>query len=104
MRRQPKKFKVPTDDVLFAYPIGELASRMKRSSDSIRNMIKRNLLPDTPFKINDRRYFTDEQMNLIVNVAKECNIRNGVSFEKCDFTRRIYLRHYSLMKKYGIAK
>jgi hypothetical protein len=99
---KPIKFKLPNGDVIFTYPIRELASRMNRKSEDLRGMERRGALPETPFKVKDRRYYSDEQMNLICQCARECNIRNGVSFEKSGFVDKIYRRHNSLMKRYGI--
>lgn len=99
---KPVKFRLPNDNVIFTYPIRELAKRLNKSSESIRNMISKKAIPDTPFKIKDRRYFSDEQMNKIVDVARRCDIKNGVSFSKCGFTKIVYKELQTLFISYGI--
>jgi hypothetical protein len=72
------------------YPIAKVAQRMvdediPRDTQTIRKWELYGILPPTPFRINNKRLYCEEQINAIVEAAKEAGIRQGVDIDKTDF-------------------
>jgi hypothetical protein len=103
--KEPWTFKLPTDQIIELYTTGELAKRLDKSYQSTWRMIRRSEIPATPFKHpnGDKLYSTD-QISLIVECAKEFDLRNGVSVKSTGFIEALERRHHTLLVSYGLKK
>lgn len=60
------------------FPVGVLAEELGRTSQTVRKWEIAGVLPDSLFKDKmQRRYYTREQINVIVRTAEECNLKQG---------------------------
>ena len=96
-----KKFKLSNGVVVELYPISVLAEELGRTSQTIRKWEVAGILPNSIFKDkNGRRMYSKEQIETIVRVAEECNIRQGYSVSNTSFPSKVYEALEELNKKY----
>ena len=80
---------------LTLYPIGKLVEELKkagytRDAQTIRKWENSGVTPTALFRINGKRLYSMEQIECYVNIAKECDIRQGLSIVDTDFPARIW--------------
>lgn len=77
------------------YPIGKLVSELGKSgyyrdAQTIRKWEVAGVIPQTPFRFGGKRLYAMEQIEAICQIAKECDIRQGVAIGKTDFSERVF--------------
>lgn len=92
---------LPCGEEITVYPIGKLASALNRSSLTIRRWEQNGIIPST-FFVNKRghRMYSQEQIDIIVQCAKECNIKQGYGMTQTDFSLICHERLGELKKRY----
>ena len=71
------------------YPIGELARRLDRATQTIRKWEERDVIPKAMYKDSvGRRLYTEDQMQLVVTLADEL-LTNATSFAQSPFSERL---------------
>lgn len=96
-----KDFKLKNGVVVTLYPISTLAEELGRTSQTIRKWEVAGVLPRPIFKDkNGRRMYSQEQIDTIVRVAEECNIRQGYSVSNTSFPSKVHQALEELNKKY----
>jgi DNA-binding transcriptional MerR regulator len=69
------------DKQIEAYPVGELARRLGRTSQTIRKWEKDGVLPKAGRDASGRRGYTAEQINVIVQLVHSVDYKMGTSIE-----------------------
>lgn len=96
-----KDFKLKNGVVVTLYSINTLAEELGRTSQTIRKWEVAGILPKAIFKDrNGRRMYSQEQIDTIVRVAEECNIRQGYSVSNTSFPSKVHNALEELNKKY----
>lgn len=86
------------------YNIGYLADCVGRTSQTIRKWEIAGILPPTPFRVKGRRYYSTEQIDIIVKSAEKSHIVRGKSICDTWFSKRIYRQFEKLYETYGLKK
>lgn len=95
-----KKIKINGKEIELYY-ISTLAEALGRSTQTVRKWEISGVLPKTMFKDkNGRRMYSDEQINIIVNVAEECQIKQGLTIANTSFSARVHRRINELNQTY----
>lgn len=96
-----KTFKLKNGEKITLYPISRLAEELGRTSQTIRKWEIAGILPKAIFKDkNGRRMYSWEQIETIVQIAEECNIRQGYSVSNTSFPSKVHDALNTLNKKY----
>ena len=83
------------------YYIGKLAKRLNRTTTSIRIWESKGIIPESWFKDKfGKRLYTQEQIDIIVQCAEECNIKQGKKMSLTDFSSECHRRFDELHEKY----
>lgn len=92
---------LPNGTSIKVYPIGALARALNRSTCTIHRWESLGIIPET-FFTNSRghRMYSQEQIDIIVECAKEAGIKHGNSFALTPFTDLCYTRLSELKEKY----
>ena len=81
--------------------IGTLAKRLNRTTTTIRIWESNGVIPESWFKDKfGKRLYTQEQIDIIVQCAKECDITQGKKMSMTDFSVECHRRFKELHKKY----
>lgn len=81
--------------------IGSLAKAMNRTTTSIRIWESRGIIPESWFKDKfGKRLYTKEQIDIIVQCAEECDIKQGRKMSMTDFSAKCHERFDELHNKY----
>ena len=81
--------------------LSKLAYALGRTSQTIRKWEISNVLPKTIFKDKmGRRMYTQEQIDLIVRIAEETQIKQGLSIANTSFSAKVHRELNKLNKKY----
>lgn len=100
-----KVMKLPNGDIETMYPISRLAEEMGRGTPTIRKWEIGGIIPKAIFRDkNGRRYYTEEQIQTILDVAQKCNVRQGYSICNTGFPKRVFEAWDSINAKYGMEK
>src|SRR5699024_10743621 len=94
LKQGGKVYRVNGEEIVL-YPIGKVVEEMKkagytRDAQTIRKWETAGVTPPALFRIGGKRLYSEEQIDAYVNVAIECDIRQGVSIAKSDFSERIW--------------
>lgn len=101
-----KRFAVTDDLELTLYPISELARAMAeagvpRSIQSLRKWEEDGVTPGALFRESERkRMYSAEQIQLFVDTALECGVRQGKSLAHTGFPELIWYRMNELNQTY----
>lgn len=73
------------------FPISELAKALGRTTQTVRKWETNKVIPKAVFRDSSkRRLYSKEQIELIVVIADEEDIRQGFNLENSNFTKRIF--------------
>lgn len=81
---------------LTLYPISVLATKLsealgdERTTQTIRKWEVQGIIPPAIFRVGQKRLYAQEQIDCICRIAKECNIRQGVSLSLTNFSVRLF--------------
>lgn len=101
-----KLFEIRDDLALVLYPISELSRAMQeagvpRSIQSLRKWEEDGVTPQALFRESERkRMYTPEQIQLFVDTALECGVRQGKSLANTGFPELIWMRMRELNQRY----
>jgi DNA-binding transcriptional MerR regulator len=87
------------------FPIAKLSQALTdadipRDTQTIRKWELSGVLPKAIFRKGGKRLYSTEQIKCIVKVAKECNIKRGLSIEQTEFITRVAEELSKINKKY----
>lgn len=87
------------------YPIRRLTHELarvgiKRSTQTIRKWELKGVMPKCIFREQGNRMYTKEQIQVIVRVALECNIKKGLDIASTDFPEKIWQELNQINEKY----
>ena len=81
----------PTGIETKLHSIGDLASRLDRTSKCIRHWEDKGIIPNTPFRNkNGQRLYSTEHVDAIVNAVDKCNVKNGLRIADTDFSKVVF--------------
>lgn len=101
MIRNPVKFTLPNGETVDLFYIGALAEALGRSSQTVRQWEISGILPDPMFRDkNNRRLYTQEQIDVIVECAEKAKISRGRPINSSTFSTNCYKRLEELKRKY----
>ena len=96
-----KKFKLSNGVVVELYPICVLAEELGRTSQTVTKWEVAGILSKPTFRDkNGRRMYSREQIDTIVRIAEECNIRQGYSVSNTSFPSKVHEALAEVNKKY----
>jgi DNA-binding transcriptional MerR regulator len=78
------------------YPISVLAKSLseaigdERTTQTVRKWEVQGIIPPAIFRVGQKRLYAREQIDAICKIAKDCNIRQGVSLTLTNFSVRVY--------------
>lgn len=90
---------------LTLYPISVLAKELsealgdERTTQTIRKWEVQGIIPPAIFRTGQKRLYAKEQIETICRIAKECNIRQGVSMSLTNFSVRVFEELKEVNKK-----
>ena len=101
------RYEVPNGQSLTLYPISYLSHSMDRSISCIDSWVRRGILPQTPFRHKDYKYYSGEQISLITGLMQAYNIRSAVQIPKgfcIDLKSKLtdLFTEYGLIDQYGV--
>lgn len=83
------------------YYIGTLAKRLNRTTTTIRIWESSGIIPESWFKDKfGKRLYTQEQIDIIIQCAEECDIKQGKKMSMTDFSVECHRRFNELHQKY----
>ena len=89
------------------FPIGKISQALTdagfpRSTQTIRKWEQTGIIPQAIFKIgkDNKRLYSIEQIELIVKVAEQCNIRQGAPIDSTDFSKILHEEWFILNRQY----
>jgi predicted site-specific integrase-resolvase len=81
--------------------IGVLAESLGRSSQTVRKWEISGLLPPPIFRDkSNRRMYSKEQIDTIVQVAEDCHVRQGYSVANTSFANKVFTAINLVNKQY----
>ena len=80
----------PTGVKTVLYSIKTLAERLGRTTQTVRKWEIGGIIPPTPFKIGNDRYYSEEHIRAIVNSAEKSKIKAGKQLSNTQFSSRCY--------------
>lgn len=91
---------------IILYPISYLVSELNkalpdstRTSQTIRLWERKRIIPPATYKISGIRLYTKEQVDVIVRIAVEEDIRQGRKMENTNFSERVWEAFEELANK-----
>lgn len=88
--RDSKKVTINGKEIELFY-IRALAYALGRSEQTIRKWEISGVLPNTCFRDKyQRRMYTQEQIDIIVKIAEECKIKQGLSIANTSFSHKVH--------------
>ena len=97
-RRKEVSYTTPTGIKTTLYSISTLADRLGRTSQTVRKWEIAGIIPPTPFKINGRRFYSEEHIQVIVDSAEKSKIKLGKPISGTQFSNRCYKEFERLNK------
>ena len=86
-----KVYTLKNGEKIKLYPINVLANELGRTSQTIRKWEVAGILPKPILKDkNGRRMYSEEQIETIVRIAEQCNVRQGYSVANTSFPRKVH--------------
>lgn len=85
------------------YGINVVATQLGRTSQTIRKWEIAGVIPKTPFKINGRRLYCKEQIDILIACAEKARISTGKSISSTSFTSNVE-KQWSLLFKQIFGK
>ena len=104
LKASGKLYKVAGKEVTL-YPIGKLVEELKKAgytryAQTIRKWEDTGVTPPALFRVKGKRLYSMEQIQVFVRIAKECDIRQGLSISDTDFPARIWEELEEVNKQY----
>jgi len=88
--KDSKKIKINDKEYELFY-ISALAYALGRSEQTIRKWEIAGVIPNTLFKDKfGRRMYTQTQIDIIVSIAEECKIKQGLSIANTSFSTKVH--------------
>lgn len=81
------------------HSIGYLAAELGRVPQTIRKWEISGAIPKTPFTVRGRRYYCDEQIQIVVECAENARLSSGIPPSTTTFTPNVEKRWRELFKK-----
>lgn len=88
----------PTGVETTLYNISTAADAIGRTAQTLRKWEIAGILPPTPFTVNNRRMYSTEHINAIVECAEKAKLKNGKAIKDTSFSKRLYKRFAELNK------
>lgn len=89
----------PTGVETTLYPIIYIADMLGRKSSTIRKWEIDGTIPQTPFRDkNNRRLYSEEHINAIVECAERAKIKNGTAISNTRFTKWCFQKFNEINK------
>jgi len=90
---------------IILFPMSKLVNELEkigysRDAQTIRKWETSGVTPPAIFKRGNKRLYSEEQIETYCRIAKECDIRQGLSIATTDFSERIWEELTELNKKY----
>ena len=87
------------------FPIGKISQALTdadcpRDTQTIRSWEKKGVLPPSIFRGGGKRLFSKEQIDCIVRVAVECQIKQGKNVTVTNFVERIWEEMQPINEEY----
>lgn len=101
MGRYKCKYTLPSGKEVDLYYVGQLATALGRTPDTIRKWELAGIIPSTCFR--DKlgcRLYTAEQIEAAVRVAEKCKIMQGKRMGDTTFTKQLTVEFKKLEEKY----
>lgn len=99
---EPKTVKLSDGTTVELFYIGELASALGRSPQTVRRWEIAKVIPPTIFKDRqNRRLYTREQIDTLVSIAEKCEIQAGKAFYRTTFVKEATEAFRVLHMKYA---
>lgn len=104
LKQGGKVYKVKEQELVL-YPIGKVVEELKkagytRDAQTIRKWETSGVTPPALFRVGGKRLYSEEQISAYVNTAVECDIRQGLSIAKTDFSELIWEELTEINKQY----
>ena len=105
MRTKGKEFRLGNDTIML-YPISFLAEALSkalespRTTQTIRKWETKGIIPKALFRNAGVRLYSKRQIDIICRVAKECDIKQGLSLEESNFKNRVHKEIGEINKMY----
>lgn len=97
--------RLPNGENLDLFYIGKLATALGRTPNTIRRWEIAGILPDPCFRDpKGARLYSQEQIDVIVQAAEKCKIRQGSTLSRTSFSARCYKGLAELKEKYKKGK
>lgn len=80
------------------YNIKVVATALGRTPQTIRKWEVAGAIPKTPFKLEGKRMYCKEQIDILVECAEKAQISTGKNMSQTGFTRNVQKRWQSLFK------
>lgn len=91
-------YTTPTGIETTLFSINVLAERLGRTTQTVRKWEIGGVIPPTPFKINGKRFYSKEHIDVIVASAEKSKIKQGKSVGNTQFSNRCY-REFERLNK-----
>lgn len=74
----------------YLYNLAVLATALGRTSQTVRKWEVSGLIPPTPFRLHNRRMYTQEHIEAIVRCAEKAHLTTGVSYSRTSFSKWVH--------------
>lgn len=92
---------LPNGKTIDLFYIGTLAAALGRTTQTVRKWEVGGILPDSCFRDGmGKRLYSQEQIDAIVKIAEECQIRQGAKLSHTAFSSECYKVLGAIKKKY----
>jgi DNA-binding transcriptional MerR regulator len=100
-----KVYDIPNVGKVKLYPISKVAQALTdagipRDTQTVRKWEVRGVIPRALFRFGGKRLYSKEQIDTIVRVAVECNLRQGLSIAETDFINEVWEAMEKVNAKY----
>jgi len=100
-----KNYTIPGIGNIHLFPIAKVSQALTdadipRDTQTLRKWELKGVLPKAIFRKGQKRLYSMEQIKCIVRIAKECNIKRGLSIEQTNFIQRVWEELSNINKKY----
>jgi DNA-binding transcriptional MerR regulator len=99
-----KEYDIPGVGRIMLYPIGKVSQSLTdagfpRDTQTIRKWELAKIIPKAPYRVGDKRLYSQDHIDCIVDIVKECSIRRGLKLESTNFTQRLFEEWANVTKK-----
>ena len=100
-----KYYDIPNIGKIRLYPISKLSQELTdagvpRDTQTIRKWEDKGIIPRPLFRVGQKRLYTKDQIDTIVKVAVQCNLRQGASIADTDFIDLVWKELEKVNAKY----